>query len=691
MRVTATFCLALLTATANGQAPVAVPAGSSPKLVVELANTVRPSARQLAWQATGFNAFVHFGMNTFTDREWGDGTEKPATFAPTDFDAEQWVSTFRQAGMKGVVMTCKHHDGFCLWPSVTTEHDVASSPFRDGDGDVVGEVAKACRKHGLAFGVYLSPWDRNHKTFGTKAYEAVFLAQLTELLTGYGELFEVWFDGAHCPPDDPSLFDWQAVFQLVRKLQPNAAIAITGPDVRWVGNEAGKTRPSEWSVLPLPQAAPGPVELDRQSWRSLWQLRARNQAGDLGSQKELAKAKALCWWPAETDVSIRPGWFYHHADDDRVRPLTTLLDYWFTAVGGNAVLLLNVPPDPRGQLAANDVAVLRDLGRYLKATFATNLAHTGKSNRAGAVHFDKPTTVDLFDLAEDVAATGQRVEQFAIDVMKNGDWQECATGTTIGFRRLLRTEPITGTAFRYRITNQRGEARIQNFALFRRPILMKSPTIARSRSGDVTITAGNLSVRYTTDGTPVTKEATLYEVPFTLPLGGTVRACAFADDEARSVFGTAAEVSATFGLASKNWQVVEFSSEQGAAERAAFAIDGDPTTLWHTRYEPDTPGHPHHLTVDLAKPYKLTGFVYTPRTTGLNGTIADYEFYGSQDGRQWHQLAKGTFGNIANNPTARSVRFAKPTEQLQYVRIVALREAKGRPWASIAELSVLVR
>lgn len=679
-----TFCLASPLA----QAPVAVPDGSSQQERIALANAVRPSSRQLAWQATGFNAFVHFGMNTFTNREWGDGKENPTTFAPTGFDADQWARTFGAAGMKGVVMTCKHHDGFCLWPSATTDHDVAASPFRDGKGDVVAEVAAACRKQGLAFGVYLSPWDRNQKTFGTKAYERVFLAQLTELLSNYGELFEVWFDGAHCPPDDPSIFDWQAVFQLVRKLQPKAVIAITGPDVRWVGNEAGRTRPSEWSVLPLPQAAPGPVELDRQSWRSLWQLRGRNQAGDLGSRAELQQAKALYWWPAETDVSIRPGWFYHQDDDDRVRPLTTLLDYWFTAVGGNAVLLLNVPPDPRGQLAARDVEVLTGLGNYLKATFATNLAARGGKN-GHEVYFDEPVTVDLFDLSEDIATSGQRVEQFAIDVLHRGKWQECAKGTTIGFRRLLRTAAITGRAFRYRITKQRGPATISNFGLYRRPILMQQPTISRSRSGIVTIHAGDLPVHYTIDGSAVTKAAPLYETPFSLPLGGTVRACAFASDDPRNVFGSATEAKAIFGLATKNWRIVDCSSEQKDVEPAAHAIDGDPTTLWHTRYKPDTPKHPHHLTVDLGAPHTLTGFVYIPRQGGSNGTIADYEFFGSEDGRQWHQLAKGTFGNIANNPTARSVRFDKPAPNIRQIRIVALREATGKPWASIAELSVL--
>lgn len=697
MRALACLCL---TSSLLCQQPVAIPSRASNEAIVALANTVRPSARQLSWQATGCNAFVHFGMNTFSDREWGDGTEDPRGFAPTAFDASQWAKTFRRAGMKGLVMTCKHHDGFCLWPSQTTEHDVTSSPFRDGKGDVVGEVARACREQGLQFGVYLSPWDRNQKTFGTKAYQAVFLAQLRELLSNYGELFEVWFDGAHCPPDNPAIFDWQAVFQLVRELQPNAVIAITGPDVRWVGNEAGKTRSEEWSVLPLPQQAPGPFAENRQSWRSLWQLRARNQAPDLGSRNELQNAKALCWWPAETDVSIRPGWFYHAADDSRVKSLNTLLDYWFSAVGGNAVLLLNVPPDRRGLIAAPDKAVLEDLGRYLDATFSEDLARQEGAarklgKRSGEVLLAKPTTVDLFDLREDVAKSGQRVESFVIEVLRGGTWRECARGTTIGFRRLLRTKPITGIGFRVTILTSRGEPSMQTFALHRRPTLLEAPRIRRDAKGVVTIEAGALTVRYTTDGSPVSDKSPLYQGAFALPMGGTVRARAAASDAANrltlATVDTAGESSARFGLAPYGWKVVNCSSEQGGTEAAAHAIDGDADTLWHSRYSPDTPGHPHHLTIDLGKAHALTGFLYQPRTSGSNGTTVDYAFEGSSDGQKWTELARGSFDNMANNPSERSVRFPKPAANTKFVRWTALREVQGRAWASVGELSVLVR
>jgi alpha-L-fucosidase len=480
----------------------------------------------------------------------------------------------------------------------------------------------------------------------------------------------------------------------VRELQPDAVIAITGPDVRWVGNEAGVARADEWSVLPLPQEAPGAFENDRDSWRSLWALREQNQERDLGSRGRLADGKALCWWPAETDVSIRPGWFWHASENGRVKPLATLLDYWFAAVGGNAVLLLNVPPDRRGRLAAPDIAVLKDLGRYLDATFANDLAASGESKRyakVGEVYFETPTTVDLFDLAEDVAASGQRVERFRIEVRQNGGWRECARGTTIGCRRLVRSEPITGDGFRYWIEQSRGAPAIARFALYRRPVVERPPVVRRAADGTVTIDGHGQPVRYTVDGAPVTAAATVYDEPFALPDGGVVRARAFpANGGPELRLETAGEAAATFGLAPAGFRIVGCSSEQGGREGAASAIDGDPKTHWHTRWSPDAPQPPHWLVVDLGRSVEAFGFTYLPRRDGDNGTIADYELFGSADGESWTLLSRGA---LAARPGAGQVvvRFEQVARELRFVKLVALREVHERAWASCAELSVLVR
>ena len=277
--------------------------------VLARALAARPTARQLAWQRLEYIAFAHFGINTFTDREWGDGAEDPALFNPTEFDADQWVAACCDAGMKLLILTAKHHDGFCLWPSAHTEHSLKNSPWRDGRGDVVAEVSAACARAGLKFGIYCSPWDRHERSYGdSPAYNAFFRAQLGELLSDYGPIAEVWFDGAcgEGPNGKRQEYDWDSYYALVRQLQPEAAIAICGPDVRWVGNESGLARDDEWSVVSGPRG---------QGERGVDFLEVDNGANDLGSRDNLAENEVTFWYPAECDVSIRPGWFYHASQD----------------------------------------------------------------------------------------------------------------------------------------------------------------------------------------------------------------------------------------------------------------------------------------------------------------------------------------------------------------------------------------
>jgi alpha-L-fucosidase len=446
---------------------------------------VVPSARQLAWQALEFQAFVHFGMNTFTDREWGQGTEDPKLFDPTDFDAGQWVEAVKAAGIRGLILTAKHHDGFCLWPSRFSEHSVKNSPWRGGKGDVVGEVAAACRKAGLKFGVYLSPWDRHEPSYGdSPRYNEHFKNQLRELLTNYGEISEVWFDGACAegPNGKRQVYDWEGYWKLIRGLQPNAVISIMGPDARWIGNEAGVTRESEWSVIAVTGMDDLPNENNPSGIAGL-----DAQAKDLGSTERIAavakQGGRLIWYPGQVDVSIRPGWFYHAAEDDKVKTLDQLLEIYYTSVGGNAQLLLNIPPDKRGRIHENDVRRLKELGDRLRATFAVNLAEPAKISAT----YSGPTLVDvrdkrgrlvaghslpalgvfvwelggakLFNVAmmkEDLRE-GQRIEAFAFDVWDGRDWKETARGTTIGWKKLFRFPAVEATKVRVRLLKTRGE------------------------------------------------------------------------------------------------------------------------------------------------------------------------------------------------------------------------------------------
>ena len=317
---------------------VAFPADATVAEKIDMASRLVPTPQQLEWQRMELTAFLHFGVNTFTGREWGDGTEDPAIFNPTSLDCEQWVRTLKESGFKMAIITAKHHDGFCLWPTKTTRHSVASSSWKDGKGDVVRELRDACKKYGIKFGVYLSPWDRNASCYGdSPAYNQFFIEQLTELLTNYGEVHEVWFDGANGegPNGKKQIYDWDAILRTIRRLQPKAVTAIMGDDVRWVGNEKGIGRETEWSATALtPGIYPRSGEQNKE-------LGIFGKAKDLGGRDIVARATELFWYPSEVDVSIRPGWFYHADQNRQVKSLNHLTDIYFKSVGYNSVPLVS--------------------------------------------------------------------------------------------------------------------------------------------------------------------------------------------------------------------------------------------------------------------------------------------------------------------------------------------------------------
>ena len=431
-----------------------VDVGSSLDDLRRKASMVRPSPRQVAWQRQDLTAFVHFGPNTFTDLEWGTGVDDPAVFDPSALDCSQWVRTLVSAGFKSVILTAKHHDGFCLWPSRYLPHTVAASPYR---GDVLASLAEACREHGLGLGFYLSPADLYQEKapggyygngspvvsseipsldhggarfrYDVDDYNRFYLNQLYELLTEYGPVAEVWLDGAN-PTSSAQGYAYEAWFDLIRQLAPDATIAVGGPDVRWVGNEDGLAREAEWSVVPF---AGG-------------EMVAAQSAAAVAGPAELLRADQLRWYPAEVDVSIRPGWFYHAAEDAAVKSLPELLDIYRKSVGRNAVLLLNIPPDRRGLFASPDVERLADFGAAVREYYDTEV--------------ELPGTFNVIGLRENIES-GQQVESFAVDALVNDSWTEIATGTTIGHRRLLPLpEPVSATAVRARILSTRAAADI---------------------------------------------------------------------------------------------------------------------------------------------------------------------------------------------------------------------------------------
>lgn len=447
---------------------VEFPEGATVEQKVDMASRLVPTPQQMEWQQMELSAFLHFGMNTFTGREWGDGQEDPALFNPTSLDAEQWVRVLKEAGFKIVILTAKHHDGFCLWPTATTTHSVASSPWKNGKGDVVRELRDACDKYGMKFGVYLSPWDRHAPCYGNSPeYNKYFIAQLTELLTNYGEVHEVWFDGAcgEGPDGRRQEYDWEAFYQTIRKLQPNAVMAIMGDDVRWVGNEAGLGRETEWSATVL---TPG---IYARSAESNGRLGIDNMSADLGSRDMLAKANEAFWYPSEVDVSIRPGWFYHSEEDSRVKSLKQLSDIYFRSVGYNSVLLLNIPPDRRGLLHENDVARLKEFAAYRDKVFADDrvadggMAWTAAPGSEHVYGLKDGSTVNVVMLQEDITR-GQRMESFTVEALTDGTWQKVAQGTTIGYKRLLTFPAVKASAIKINVKESRGKAHVSRVAAF---------------------------------------------------------------------------------------------------------------------------------------------------------------------------------------------------------------------------------
>lgn len=438
---------------------------------VSMAARLVPSPQQLEWQQMELTAFLHFGINTFTDREWGDGKEDPALFNPTDLDAEQWVRELKEAGFKMVLLTAKHHDGFCLWPTKTTKHSVASSPWKDGKGDVVKELRDACTKYGMKFGVYLSPWDRNAECYGdSPRYNEFFIEQLTELLTNYGEVHEVWFDGANGegPNGKKQVYDWDAFYKTIQRLQPKAVMAIMGDDVRWVGNERGLGRETEWSATVL---TPG---IYARSAENNSRLDINSQAKDLGSREMLENATELFWYPSEVDVSIRPGWFWHENENGKVKSLKHLADIYFQSVGYNSVLLLNIPPDRRGHINEADVARLKEFAAYRRQVFADNRVQKGQkmwdaaSGDQREYELKSSSKINVVLLQEDIAR-GQRVESFRVEARVGEQWQLLGEGTTIGYKRMLRFPTIEAEALRITIGSARLEAHISNVAAYYAP------------------------------------------------------------------------------------------------------------------------------------------------------------------------------------------------------------------------------
>jgi len=658
-----------------------------------------PSENQMKWQEMEYYAFIHLSTNTFTDQEWGGGEDDPKIFNPVNLDCRQWARVCKEAGMKGIILTAKHHSGFCLWPSKYTEYSVKNSSWRGGKGDIVRDLANACKEYGLKLGIYLSPWDRNSAVYGTPEYISYFRNQLKELLTNYGDVFEIWFDGANGGSgyyggaretrkiDRTTYYDWKNTYKLIRQLQPKIVIWNDGgdrADLRWVGTEGGNVGETNWSLL----NASGEVTYDM--------LHYGLENGD-------------SWVPGEVNTSIRPGWFYHSYEDSRVKSLPDLLNIYYSSFGRNGTLLLNFPVDRRGLIHETDAKAALALAKAVKEAFAVNLVEKKKvsaSNVRGnakifsasmavdgnkntywatddaitvatlTIDFGKATTFNRF-LAQEYIRLGQRVKAFKVEGLVDGSWKELANGTTIGYKRILLFPAVTATQLRFAITGAKGCPLISNIGVYNAPPILMAPEIMRDQSGTVYIRPADKGsdIYYTLDGSQPTKDAKRYERPVQTDGKVNVKAIAY-DPISKKSSAVAVE---KFDISRKGWKIFGINDD-----KVNRVIDGDPATAWYREHDKKLPVD---IDIDMGKTENVSGFRYLPGQGGTEGIVTHYQFYVSEDSKEWKIADEGEFSNIKNNPLWQVKEF-KPVKA-RYIRLRALRNTQHNDAVGYAELDVI--
>lgn len=714
------------------QSTIKVNEGDSKELIIRKAAHVVPSTNQLEALRNEYIAFIHFGPNTFTRKEWGDGMEDPKIFDLKEIDTDQWCKVMKDAGMKMVLLTVKHHDGFVLWQSRYTDHGIMSTNFQDGKGDILKNLSESCKKYDLKLGVYISPADLfqiehpdglygnlskytkrtipreipgrpfKNKTkfeFEVDDYNEYFLNQLFEVLTEYGEIHEVWFDGAHPKRKGGQTYNYMAWKKLIKALAPKAVI-FGREDVRWCGNESGATRDTEWNVIPY-QVNPDTATVFQDM-----------TSKDLGSREELYKAKYLHYQQAETNTSIREGWFYRDDTHQNVRSADDVFDMYERSVGGNSTFLLNIPPNREGKFSPRDVASLTEAGKRIRETYDTNLMEGAKGpknilnpnpNKYQVLKGNKPEIV--FTLAapvkinrvliqEAVATHSERVEKHAVDAWINNQWKEVATATNIGYKRILRFPEVTTSKIRVRILESRLEPAISNVSAHYYQTRPPQLSISRDAEGFVTIKPaqaefnwnphgediiGNLNtgfeIYYTTDGSEPTKSSTLYSEPIFVE-SKTLKAASFHNDMKGPILNS------EIGLAKKDWKLLDASSEKQSA-RAEYAFDADSKTYWQTFLSNGN----HHIAIDLGKKETLSGWIYTPQTKNAEGMIAKGIIEISKDGQEWKEAETFEFGNLINDPSPRTHRFTNKIET-QFIRITTTEISNNDKTAAIAEFDL---
>ncbi|MCD6544193.1 MAG: alpha-L-fucosidase [Flavobacteriaceae bacterium] len=703
---------------------------SKDTIILKAAHIV-PTANQYDALKNEFIAFIHFGPNTFTRMEWGNGMENPKIFNLQNLDTDQWCKAMKDAQMKMVIITVKHHDGFVLWQSRYTKHGIMSTPFKNGKGDILKDLSKSCKKYGLKLGVYLSPADlyqienkeglygnlskytertiprsikskpfKNKTTFKFKVddYNEYFLNQLFELLTEYGPIHEVWFDGAHPKRKGGQTYNYLAWKELIHKLA-SEAVVFGKQDIRWCGNESGGTRDTEWNVIPYQE--------DPHKMNSFPDITVK----DIGSREKLYKAKYMHYQQAETNTSIREGWFYRDDTNQKVRSADDVFDIYERSVGGNSTFLLNIPPNRNGKFSPEDIKVLKEVGQRIRDTYNNNLFKNTSGNKNVLdnnadsfvvldqdqqeliIETKEPITINRFVIQEAIATHGERIEKHAVDVWINNNWNEIVNSTNVGYKRILRFPEVTSNKFRFRVLESRFYPAISNISAHYYNARPPELSIERNYDGMVTIKSKKhdfgwkphgedastninigIKIRYTLDGSKPNKTSQLYTESFIFS-SGEVKAFADIHDKNGPI------ASHIFGSIKKDWKLLSVDSEKNR-HKASNAFDGFKNSYWQSY---PNGSNKHHISIDLGKEYELTGFSYTPQKENASGMIEKGIVKTSNDGKKWQTLEEFTFGNLINDPITRRHNF-KNLVKTRYIRIESKVIAGGKNTAAIAEL-----
>lgn len=715
------------------QNTIKIERGESKESIIYKAAHVVPTANQLDALRNEFIAFIHFGPNTFTRMEWGNGMEDPAVFDLKTVDTDQWCRSMKDAGMKMVILTVKHHDGFVLWQSRYTDHGIMSTGFQNGKGDILRELSKSCKKYGLKLGVYLSPADLfqienpdglygnlskytkrtiprevpgrpfKNKTkfeFVVDDYNEYFLNQLFEILTEYGEIHEVWFDGAHPKRKGGQTYNYAAWRELIHTLAPKAVI-FGREDIRWCGNEAGGTRDTEINVVAY--------EVNPDTASVFHDMTAE----DLGSREIIYNANYLHYQPAETNTSIREGWFYRDDTNQKVRSADDVFDIYERSVGGNSIFLLNIPPNREGEFSSRDIEVLKDVGSRIRETYDVNLLEGAKGPvelldgnqdtylllENGVDEFviilNGEKTINRIMLQEAIATHSERVEKHAVDAWVDNEWREIAVASNIGYKRILRFPEVTTSKIRVRVLESRLSPAISHISAHYYKTRPPQLDFSRDKDGVVTIApmqtvfnwnpigenaADNLNtgyeVYYTLDGSEPTLNSAKYESPLKVEYK-TLKAASYINNARGAVR------SEDFGVVKRDWALIGVSSQVNNRP-ALNAFDAVKRTYWQSEESTENP----FISLDLGEKYLLKAFTYTPQTFHSNGMMASGEIQISENGATWDTVEKFEFGNLINDPTPRTHYFEKPVTT-RYIRLLVTGIAGVEKYVTISEIDFL--